>query len=96
LPKFATLFTHVLSEKLNLLTGKEFVDIVELLLDANANRDLDDLSGFVHELDNKELTRLEKAISGRLTPKGFQSAIKSHRTKLGSPYTFFDSILGRN
>lgn len=84
-----------LSENKNMISTSDFLLFVELLLRNNPSQNLDELSDYIPNLSNKELTNLEKIVPDGNISEQFCAALISHRNKLGAPYNFINSLLGR-
>lgn len=95
IPKYSSQFVSAILKKLEKVGEKEYVEVVERLIDSREIQALKDLSGFVHRLGNKELTQLEKIASRQNLPAEFRSALWKRRSELGRPYTLLDRILKR-
>ncbi len=84
-----------LSQNKSAIPASEFLIFLELVLQNSPSQNLDMLSDYIPNLNNKELTKLEKIVSSKNNSEQFYAALISHRTKLGAPHNFINSLLGR-
>jgi len=94
-PAFVSQFVLVLAQRLDHVNGEDYVEIIDEILASKGFRELEPIMGLVSQLDNKELTRLEKLTVKQPIPPRFRTLIEKRRSELGPRYTIMDALFGR-